>query len=273
MTTAVLVHQPVRGDDAGRAVAAVADRLRAADTDGVAALVPEVDVATVSLFVRRPAERPAELVWYLEVAEDAAAAHRPADAVAGSPLLADELGGSVGAPGDWTCLSDRDGSLAVHATLDGRPRWVGTTSGTAPLVVNGDEPARSVDVVILDLRIRPGLPSRLLSAGVRVLRALDRLDWVERRVEAWTQPVLEAERMFTESIFLARTARGPELRWYMEVADFAEAVDAYAETPSRLARLSEVTLSWLFEEPGVLRERNPTTAYELLAHAVSPERP
>lgn len=256
-TDAVLVRQPLVVP-ADAAVETIGDS--AVDPRDV--LGPDPPVHTASLFLCEAGT--GSLVWYFELTDVSG------PRTEGWFDLPDEIREVVDDPGTWDVFGDPEGSLAVHAALPGRPRTIPTAAGDEAGVVrttDGNGPA--TDVVLLRIAVRSGWPAWLLAAFVRLRRRLADVGWVKQRADAATRPVLEAEQMYTESIFVD----GTDLLWYMETADYAEAAEAYQTSDSRLARVSEEVLSRVFEHPEVLGDPEPSSDYRLLAHAVSPDRP
>jgi uncharacterized protein YunC (DUF1805 family) len=92
-------------------------------------------------------------------------------------------------------------------------------------------------------------------------------------IETWSGEMLEAEQMYTESIVLERRSEGYVLCGYMETEAMEGVYDAYYDTWNPVARVSEVVLGRVLEEPAQILEYPLGTDIEVLAHAVDPDRP
>jgi hypothetical protein len=239
---------------------------------GAEALLPGVNAATVSVFVREADGDAPQLAWFVEHEEgpewrDPAAAIRDHSPL--FPALAEALG-----DGDATVVADTAPATAelVHAALPDRP--VSFDAGTSELPVVGPRKAGGSprpDVVPLVLRVRGGLGSLFARA---LAGAFERTPgWLEAKFESSSLDIMEAEGMYTETLLLERGEDGYRLWWYMESGGMEQVQDAYYESDSRIARLSERVLGWVLERPErVLVEPVAATEFDLLAHAVAPDR-
>lgn len=279
MTTAGFVSWPLAPASTAVDVRGVLrEELADADGPGVTDLLPDVGVSTVSVLLyslgdensesREDDERPC-LVWYVEHEVGEAWAtpgrvireHSPLWPAL-EPLLAD------GAP---TVVAETAAGATevVHAFLPDRPTsWVDEGDDLPVLLPPGEDGASEPDVVPLQLVIRPGLGS-VLARGIAGL--MDRTpEWLTAKFEAWTQPILEAEGMYTETLLLERTDSGYELWWYMEAGDMGQVKEGFEESDSYVARLSEPIFGLFLENPGRAFD-HPVAAsnFELLAHAVA----
>jgi hypothetical protein len=135
-----------------------------------------------------------------------------------------------------------------------------------------------VEVVLLRLTVAPGWPRRFMEAFVRVLRAEQFLmrrgvvgaafrRWLNRRLE----PILAAEGMYTESVFLEREDGELRLLWYMEAEEMARVYEAFEESDHALTNGRIV--EWLLERPEKVLATDVESDYPLLAHAWGPDRP
>lgn len=270
-TEGVLVRQ---GIEPGRAEAV---RKLVADFDGTTAetpgtsLLPIDGVHTVSLFLERPGDtdepddRQAWLVWFVEV-----------DGNPG-PELERDLSGTIRVASPLFDGDDADAGLdeyladaetysrgqagaerMVHVGLPERPRG------------DSDDPP---EVALWRLRFRPGPGEWFVRALTRSM-ALTEGTAVERAFDRWSQPVLEDERMWTETLFLERSDEGYAVLQYMEADSMQGVWEAYHETDNPIARTSERVVGWFVERPERALHGDPIAQceFELLAHAVNPDR-
>lgn len=237
------------------------------DEHGADCLLGVDGATTASLFLDRNGDAP-ELVWYVEVPWTAVEAwdEDPTTTLANAFPVTREAVREV----DDDESVDRE--LLVHAVHPSRPERVVPADATASERADReDEPTADVELVRMDLE--SGFPERLADwfAGLS-RRAIDgelKLD----RTEAWSIEMLEAEDMFTESIFLERRVDGYSLVQYMETAEMAGVYDAYYDTWNPVARASDLVLGCVLEDPDVILSYPLDTDVELLAHATDPDRP
>lgn len=280
MTDALVLRQRVRPGEQGAVRDLVADRLSDPADAGLDSLVGSAGVHTASLFLDRSRDGEPGLVWYLEVddAERGPWADPVTELVGNSPLFDAGLAGLLETPDSARVLSDASAAAAVpvHATLPERPASVGTGAdgGTRRAVgPAGGADERPPDVAMLRLRIRPGFGEWFVRALAALMGRLDDEGRIERRFDEWTEPVLREEGMRTETILLERTGGNYYLCWYMEAEEMDEVYEAYFETSNRVARLSEPVIGWVLANPRrALSNPVESSDFELLAHAVSPER-
>lgn len=246
---------------------------------GADAILPHPDVETVSLFRDTGKDTPI-LGWYVEH-EDSSAWKDPATVIRDtSPLFEQGLEGLLSDSPPRVIADGSEGiQELVHATLPQRPRTYPDQRSRLPILCGDPDgnDARSTDsndtpdVVLIRLKIRPGVGSAL----ARLFGWLfDRTpEWLESRFETWTEPILEAEGMYTETLLLEHAAERYVLWWYMETGDMGQVYEAYEESDSRIARLSERVLGLALENPArIIQSPMITSDFELLAHAVSKDR-
>jgi len=222
------------------------------------------EVTTASLFLDRIGEHP-ELVWYVEV---------PWPAVETGDNLAATLDDAFPVIHDAIRDVDEpvDQDLLVHAVHPSRPETV------VPVGVDrGDRSARendpTVEVELVRMDLKPGLPERLADWFTVVSRRVINGDLRFERLEVWSVEMLEAEAMFTESVVLERRDDGYSLVGYMETAEMSGVYDAYYDTWNPVARASEVVLERILVNPDVILSYPLTTDTELLTHATASDRP
>lgn len=216
------------------------------------------EVTTASLFLTTDRGEP-ELVWYVEAPRSAA------DWDGGSRRLesAFPLENEGISEGEWI-----DRELLVHAVLPERPR---TATGDGRAVVPGEEIDR--DVALVRLPLESGLPERVADLFAGMSRRVIDGELDLGPLERWSAEMLEAESMFTETIFLERTPDGYALVQYMETEEMEGVYDAYYDTWNPVARLSELVVGRALEEPDRILTLPLGTDAELLVHAVDPDRP
>lgn len=225
--------------------------------------------STATLFLDQSGGAP-ELVWYVEVPRAVVAEWTdPERTVADAfPIDHDALE-------EPTRSTDR--SLLVHAANPTRPRTL-APSGSSPdgarsLAVAVDGTVPGVDVDLVRMRLRPGLPERFADWFERLTRRVIDGDLDLGRIESRSAEMLDAERMYTESLALERGEDGYTCYLYMEAADMQGVYDAYYDTRNPVARVSEPLVGWLLENPECVLEYPLESDAELLAHAVDPNRP
>jgi len=246
--------------------------LDGAEGSGIAELLPVDGVETVSLFVHNPDDGRPTLVWYVEHDRDYEWSDPAAVVREHSPLfpaLAEFL--TDGEP-NVVAAASPDTTLLVHANLPGRPRAYADRSEGLPIVLSANDSGGEVpDVVPLRLAVRSGLGSLVARAFAGLFERTPA--WLEAKFEAASLDVMEAEGMYTETLLLERTDAGYDIWWYMESGDMEQVGEAYYETDNRVARVSEHVLGWVLERPErVLAHPDEASEFELLAHAVDPDR-
>lgn len=250
-TNTVLVRQRLGEDDAD-AVRESVERQRSTEP-GTAWLVGGDDVATVSLFSETTDDAATELVWYVETVGDRW--ESPAGELERrSPLLDAGLTDTLA-----ICdLAGRDATRQIlHVQNPARP---GTREDCDVVMVRMPIERRPGTWLV---RALTGAYTRL--AGTRLLRGF----------EQSAAGIVEAERMWTETLWLERTRSGYAVRWYMEADDMDRVMSAYEESDDRVARWSNSFASTVFGAP-VTELGHPADAMdadgrELLAHATAPE--
>lgn len=217
---------------------------------------------TASLFLD-PAQP--SIVWYIEVPRSRfTTVNRQWETLTSSfPLEHAALGDPDRRDGD---------ELLVHAVHPSRPDTTIARATTGP-----DEPADTtvhpVDVELVELALKPGVPERLADWFARLTRRVTDGDLGLGRIETWSVAMLEAEDMFTESIFLERRPEGYRLVAFMEAADLGHVYEAFSDTWNPVARGSELILERVLERPQAILTRTPESGLELVAHATAPGRP
>ncbi|QSW99682.1 hypothetical protein [Haloterrigena alkaliphila] len=225
--------------------------------------------STASLFLDRRGDEP-ELVWYVEVPRAVVSEWTDPDRTVADafPIAHDALE-------EPTRPTDR--SLLVHAANPTRPRTLAPSDSSAgetrSLAVAVDGTVPGIDVDLARMRLRPGLPERFADWFERVSRRVIDGDLDLGRIESRSAEMLDAERMYTESLVLERGEDGYACYLYMEAADMRAVYDAYYDTRNPVARVSEPLVGWLLENPECVLEYPLESAAELLAHAVNPNRP
>ena len=230
-------------------------------------LLPIEGVYTVSLFLERPRDpeeppSPAWLVWFVEVGGNPGPELErdlPATIRAVSPLFDAGIGEHLDGA-ETVYARGRDGTeRMVHVGLPERPRGDGE-----------DSP----EVALWRLRFRSGPGEWFVRALTRFMEFTEGTA-IERAFDRWSEPVLEDERMWTETLFLERTEKGYAVLQYMEADSMAGVWEAYHETDNWIARASERVVGWFVERPERALYGDPIAQsdFELLAHAVNPDRP
>lgn len=296
----LLVRQAVRRDRADEVAPFVVDYARDNASRGLSALLPGENVWTATVLLERGEFGPA-LWWYVELADGADGSwSNPEDAVGQSPLwaagLADFL--DLGPPIRVYGPDRFDSLLVVHARHPDRPTTYRTGGDglaqpdgewSPEVVLADDGPANVPDVVFVRWRLRPGPATWFMRGFARFANWVDEDSWLERKLTEWSEPVLEEENMWTESVFLERgvqtspaaTNDRPEVRrepgtavlGVMETADMKGVPEGFYRTDNLVARVSEYVLGWIVEDPAqALRYEALQTDFEPLVHAVDPER-
>ena len=226
------------------------------------------EVTTASLFLDLEGADP-ELVWYGEVPRSATASWESPQAVVDGAFPVEHEAILDGAA-EWSGAdSGVDRELLVHAANPARPRTVASGDGS---LVTGPGGA-AVDVDLVRMRLRPGLPERLADGFAGLSRRVADGNLELGPIERWSAEMLDAENMYTESVFLERRVDGYALLGYMECEEMAHVYDAYYDTENPVARGSELVLGRLLEAPETILEYPLETDVELLAHAIAPDRP
>lgn len=297
MTDAIVVGFGVEGGES----AAVRDLVLDWAGGTTDRLLDGTDVHTVSVFL--DAGDSPSLVWYVEVEDDGAPrwTDAPATVREASPLFGAGLDEYLVENAGTRVDGDGGATLLEHARHPRRPAAFDPGRDDVPVIrsigSDGEVPANppnddaveaaststggravdgggSVEVVLLRLSVRPGLAERLARGLARVMNLFDDDGRVEGAFEEWSEPVLEDEGMYTETVYLDEGDHGQELLWYMEARSMDRVLEAYFETDNLVARVSEIVLNRLLVEPERMFEDPAERAgAEWLVHAVDPDRP
>ncbi|WP_247002064.1 DUF6176 family protein [Halosolutus gelatinilyticus] len=261
---------PTRVDELGTRVSqtlAEADPSELLGVDGA---------STATLFLDRGGAEPI-LRWYVELPRSVVDAWNDPDATIDEafPIAHDAL-----EPMDEPI----DRELVVHAVNPSRPRSIAADDSDADpnpdadresgsLLVAADRDESGVDVELVRTRLESGFPERFADWFAELSRRVVAGDLDLDRVQSWSAEMLDAEEMYTESIFLERGADGYAALQYMEARDMRQVYDAYYATWNPVARLSELLLGRLLEEPSRILQYPFGSDIEPLAHAIAPDRP
>ncbi|RQH01318.1 hypothetical protein [Natrarchaeobius oligotrophus] len=201
------------------------------------------------------------LVWHVEgVCPD----DDPVSLVEGVALfraLAEHLeldGASVIEPVVFARHPERPGSVA--RSLDGVPFVLGST----------DDDGEPPDVVVFRPRMRSGLPTTVIRWFQRLVAFFEG-GRIERAFDEWTEPVVDAEGVHTETAFLEEIDGDWYCVNYLECESRERVWRAYHDSDDAVARVSERALRWSLDDPSFL-DRVPETRFELLVHAVNDRR-
>lgn len=299
-SVALLVRQAVHPDHVDTLRTFVIDQARKRAADGIEGLLLHADAWTVTVFLERGEFGPA-LWWYVELAGTAGRAWAdPAAEVRKSPLFEAGLTEFLAADQPARVYGpDRVGSLLiVHARHPNRPSQYQTGGNglaepdgewSPAIVLAGDGPVALPDVVFVRWRLQPGPATWFMRGFARFANWLDEDSWLERKLTEWSEPVLEEEKMWTESAFLergiqtstaaakegleARREPGTAVFAMMETAEMKGVPEGFYRTDNPVARVSERVLGWIIEEPAqALRYDALRTDFEPLVHAVADDR-
>ena len=258
---------------------AVRDELEESSDSGVDSLLPGVDAATVSVFLRRPGGDAPQLAWYVEH-DDGDAWTDPAAVIREhSPLFPEVASRLAGGAPTVVADSAANATELVHAALPGRPGAYADCTDTLPIVrpqndpndASDDDPHGHPEVVPLVLRVRGGVGSLFARALAGLIVRTPA--WLEAKFEAASLDVMETEGMYTETLLLESNPSEDAVWWYMESGGMEQVKDAYYDSDSAIARVSEHVLGWVLERPErVLAHPVEASEFELLAHAVDPGR-
>jgi hypothetical protein len=226
-----------------------------------------IDVCTVFL----DGGEPDALVWYVQVDDDDREPWvDPAAAIRESPLFAAGLGDLL--TGEPTVLADGvDGAqLVVTATHPDRQAWY-EAAGGRPLVapVAGEELPVAVAMVAVPLRAGP--VSWLAARGTRLVNWLKRATPLGERFRDDVE-ILAEERLYGESLLLAPGDGRQVLHYYVETERIGQLYDAFEASTDWKARVGGWLLRRLLARPAVLLDPPLESDYEVLLHAVDPER-
>ena len=222
--------------------------------------------STASLFIDRSETAP-ELVWYVELPRAVVDEwDDPQSTVAAAFPVDHDVLEPVANPDERTVL--------VHAVHPRRPRTLelGRSETARTLEDSAVSTQPAVDVELVRMRLKPGLPERLADWFERLTQQVISGERTLDRLDSWSAEMLEQERMYTESIVLDRS-EGYTLYQYMEADEMQQVYDAYYDTWNPVARGAEHLMSRLLENPACILEYPLETEFELLAHAIDPDRP
>lgn len=206
-----------------------------------------------------------ELVWYVELPRSVVTAwDDPETTVAEAfPFKHDALR-------DTDDIVERE--LLVHAVNPLRPQ-TDVCCGVASQSTTDSGSDRIVDVALVSVWFDSGVPERLADWFTNLAQRFKAGELELGPIETWSTEMIDMENMYTESLFLERSATGYELLIYMEADEMQQVYDAYYDTWNPVARVSEIVLSWALRDPSPILEYPLETDFELLAHAVAPNRP
>ena len=237
---------------------------RTISEDDPSPLLSPEGATTASLFLNRNLTDP-ELVWYVELPRSVVAAWDDPEATVAEAF-----------PFKHDALSDTDDiverELLVHAVNSLRPR-TDVSGGVASQGTTDSGSDRIVDVALVNVWFDSGVPERLADWFAGLARRFKAGELELGPIETWSTEMIDMENMDTESLFLERSANGYELLIYMEADEMQQVYDAYYDTWNPVARVSEIVLSWALRDPSPILDYPLETDFELLAHAVAPNRP
>jgi hypothetical protein len=274
----------------------VADAIPGLEGTGAQALVPIEGAYTVSVYATVVDDRPC-VEWYVEldrgVVADGAFADPGAWLREHSPLFAAGLADLVAEDAPVTVFDADD--CPLHETHPRRPSRFVERRDDAPFVLSpgvdaegdpgaegdpdaDDDPeaatAPTPEIAATRIAIQGGLAGRFVDLLAWLLHAVDDDGAVEGQFEEWSEPVIADEAMYTESFVLERVDGRRYLDYYMEADTVQGVYDAYEDSSSLVARVSEVVMRRIFVEP--LRMLGDIVAHSdhvPLVHAVAPKRP
>ncbi|SFC26148.1 hypothetical protein SAMN05444422_106115 [Halobiforma haloterrestris] len=266
--TAALVRRRVDPDQ----LESVRERAASLADDGPESLLGLEGASTASLFL--DTEETPELVWYVELPRSVIDDRDDPDRTDLRAKLEAEFPVSLADEERATAPDERsvELELLVHAAHPERPRTA-ANGADGPLVVAGSDDRCDRDVELVRISLKSGLPERLADRFAGITRRVEAGELELGPLETWSAEMLEAEEMYTESIFLERRADGYDLLQYMETEDMDGVYEAYYDTWNPVARLSELVVGRVLEEPDRVLSLPLGSERELLAHAVAPDRP
>ncbi|MFP8954823.1 hypothetical protein ACLI4Z_17950 [Natrialbaceae archaeon A-arb3/5] len=225
-----------------------------------------IDGATTATLFLETGDEPA-LVWYVEVPQSTSSTWADPEATVANafPIEHDALD-------EAELAVDRE--LLVHAVNPDRPHTA-TGREDGGLVASETEldAGETVDVSVVRMPLKSGLPERFADWFAGICRRVEAGELELGPVETWSAEMLDAEEMYTESLFLERNAEGYVLWQYMEAAEMEQVYDAYYDTANPVARVAEFIVGQVLEEPEQILSLPLGTDAEPLAHAVEPDRP
>jgi hypothetical protein len=270
---AVVVRWDVRGGETGAVRELLAEWAREHREGSVRELLPVEGVNLCTVFLDERGPGPDGLVWYVEVFDDRTPPWTdPAQAVRASPLFDAGLGELLS--GEPTVRADGVGGHRrfIVATHPDRQAWYEQRGGRGLLApVAGDE--LPVKVAMVEVGLRAGAVSRLAAGLLAGVNWLKRATSLPERYRDDTE-ILAEERMYSESLLLGPSASGDRqvLYYYMETEEMDQLYEAFEASDDWKARLGGWLLRTLLERPEVMLEPPLESDYEVLVHAVDPER-
>lgn len=232
--------------------------------DDPSPLLSSMGVTTASLFLNQDPTTP-ELVWYVELPHSAITDWDDPKAALSAVF-----------PFEHDALTDTDDSverdLLVHAVNPRRPQ-TDVSGGISPHRVAESGTERRVDVALVSVWVNSGVPERLANWFAGLAHRFKAGELELGPIETWSTEMIDMENMYTESIFLERSANGYELLIYMEADEMQQVYDAYYDTWNPVARVSEIVLGWTLRDASPILDYPLETDYILLAHAVASNRP
>ena len=267
---ALFVRLPIRGGETA-AVRTVIREWVAANRDGDARTVlPVAGVNLCTLFLDGRGERDA-LVWYVEMVDDDAPAWAdPLAAVRESHLFDAGLAGLVADDATVHAAGVDGHQLVVNASHPQRQSWYDAVCDR-PLVapVAGDD--LPIEVAMVAVPLRPGLVSWLTARLTRVGNWLKRATPLGPALRDQTA-VLAEERMYSESLLLEPRDGRQVLHYYMETESMAQLYEGFEASDDWTARVGRWVLPRMLARPEVMLDPPLESDYEVLVHAVDPNR-
>jgi hypothetical protein len=267
---ALFVRIPIR-DGETPAVRTVVREWVAANRDGDARTVlPAAGVNHCTLFLDARGERNA-LVWYVEVVDDDTPAWAdPLAAVRESPLFDAGLADPVAEGATVHADGVAGHQLVVNASHPERQSWYGAVcdhSLVAP--VAGDD--LPIEVAMVAVPLRPGLVSWLTARLTRVANWLKRATPLGAALRDQTA-VLAEERLYSESLLLEPRDGRQVLHYYMETESMTQLYEGFEASDDWTARVGRWVLPRILARPEVMLDPPLESDYEVLFHAVDPNR-
>lgn len=181
---------------------------RTISEDDPSPLLSPEGATTASLFLNRNQNAP-KIVWYVEFPRSVVTAwDDPETTVAEAfPFKHDALS-------DTDDIVERE--LLVHAVNPIRPR-TDVSVGVASQGTTDSGSDRIVDVAFVSVWFDSGVPKCLADWFAGLARQFKAGELNLGPIETWSTEMIDKENMYTESIFLERSANGYELLSYMEV--------------------------------------------------------
>ncbi|MFC3959915.1 hypothetical protein [Halovivax cerinus] len=279
LASAYLVQEPIRSDAARSVRDVVADVVRDRSVDDPSALTGIDGVYTAALFLDESSHDPT-LTWYLEV--DRSVAEKDSTGTSGAQHLRTQSPLYDAGIDEFLASSDRPRAIGgplssedvfTHAWHPERPRGsVAVADRDEPVVPSASSDDPSVEVALVEARVKPGVASWFVE-WLATRSHGSSGGWIERSTTGWEEAIIRAEGMYTETIFLDRTADGVRLLQFMEADSFERVFEAYTNTWNPMARGTAFAMKRLLDRPERILERPLPAENELLVHAVGSNRP